>query len=393
MIPIKDSAAGRKNQSTILMRRKLGFLIALLLCYLASSIPVLAATEAEIVSAIGQLRNSQPIDDRAAQAVWNARMDGAWTTLRASPSQSAPLVRRELALEIKKQDPDQFFLLDTAYLSMALDRASAVPLALQALAKIDPTAKIIRYNDQELFNFTYDLAKTGDVAVRALIDRLFLSSFEGRQIFIPQHVFTVTPELMATFLYGVTGADAEGHLARLLTAQPDMRVKLLEVLYFLGSEESVPSIAETLSRYGDNDTVARGITVLMTVGGPKGQEVVMKLDSAGFDHEAKKYLASVRKAAPEVSLKSQAKALERFTGSVTKLSDTKLKERLELMYQNFGKDDELSPSVILKSSLPSAFLIGEMKRVRSRMFFRLNQHALEDVQVTNLIINALQYRQ
>ena len=61
------------------------------------------------------------------------------------------------------------------------------------------------------------------------------------------------------------------------------------------------------------------------------------------------------------------------------------------MYDNYGKDDETTPSSIVTSALPHDYLLKELKRIRSRTFYRLNNHAFDDVRITNFLINTLQY--
>ena len=376
------------------MKRKTLFVAIIAGCLLILTTRGLASQEAEVLAALGQLRNIQPTDDDKRLTEINARMDAAWKKIETLKSLAVPIVLQELKRELESKTPDQFFLLDTAYLSLKLDRKEAEPVALQALARIDPAETIIQYNDQELFNFTYELSKSGRPEVLPQIDRLFLRpAFKGRGITIPQHAFTLNPKLMCVFLYGISGPDAELHVADLLESRPEDRLTLLEILYYIGSSRCADRIAKALSRHGDNETVARGITVLMKNCGPVGKGLAQRMDSSGFDVEAKQYYEAVRSEISKASYKTNARLLESFQGSISKLSDEKLKDRLHLIYEKFGVEDELSPSVIVNSKLPTDYLIVEMKRIRSRMFYRISPHALEDVLVTNQIITTLEFRE
>ncbi len=385
--------AGRNFTLGYIMKRKMQLVATIAGCLLILTARGLASQEAEVLGALAQLRNIQPTDDDKQLTEINARMDAAWKKIETLKSLAVPIILQELKRELASKTPDQFFLLDTAYLALKLSRKEAEPVALQALARIDPTEKIIQYNDQELFNFTYELAKSGRSEVFAQIDRLFLRpSFKDRGITIPQHAFTLNSKLMCVFLYGISGPDAELHVADLLDSRPEDRLTLLEILYYIGSSKCADKITKTLSRHGDHETVTRGITVLMKNCGPTGKELAQRIDSGGFDVEAKKYYEAVRSEIPKVTHETNAQLLEPFQGSISKLSDEKLKERLHLMYEKFGVEDELSPSVIVKSKLPTDYLIAEMKRIRSRMFYRINPHALDDVLVTNQIITTLEFR-
>jgi hypothetical protein len=63
------------------------------------------------------------------------------------------------------------------------------------------------------------------------------------------------------------------------------------------------------------------------------------------------------------------------------------------MYKNYGKDEDAEPSAIFDSDLPKNFLISELQRIRSRMFYRLSDEALSDVEITNAILNTLYFKQ
>jgi hypothetical protein len=62
------------------------------------------------------------------------------------------------------------------------------------------------------------------------------------------------------------------------------------------------------------------------------------------------------------------------------------------MIAHFGRDDRTNPVAILDSNLESGFLITRLLEVRSHTLFRLSDEALDDVLVTNALINALRYR-
>ena len=62
------------------------------------------------------------------------------------------------------------------------------------------------------------------------------------------------------------------------------------------------------------------------------------------------------------------------------------------MYADYGKDNRLNPQALLDSRLGRDYLIGELIRIRSRMFSRVSDEALSDVELTNAVINTLRYR-
>jgi hypothetical protein len=62
------------------------------------------------------------------------------------------------------------------------------------------------------------------------------------------------------------------------------------------------------------------------------------------------------------------------------------------MIAHYGRDDRTNPVAILDSGLESDFLITQLLNVRSRTLYRLSDEALDDVAVTNALINGLRYR-
>ncbi len=62
------------------------------------------------------------------------------------------------------------------------------------------------------------------------------------------------------------------------------------------------------------------------------------------------------------------------------------------MYDNYGKDDSTSPMAIIDADLPSKYLISKLQSIRSRMFYRVSDEALSEIEITNVIINTLRYK-
>jgi hypothetical protein len=110
-----------------------------------------------------------------------------------------------------------------------------------------------------------------------------------------------------------------------------------------------------------------------------------------FDQKTLQYYNSVRNKIVSVTYESIKGGFEGFPGD-SRLSDDEVKKRLALMYENYGKDEDTNPMAILNSSLPREYLIGELKKIRSRILHRISDEALSDVEITNTLINALNYR-
>ena len=122
------------------------------------------------------------------------------------------------------------------------------------------------------------------------------------------------------------------------------------------------------------------------MGGKEGKEFLLSCNIENYDEKLKKYFKEAR---PEISASSfeQHKSIFADSPGKPKASPTELKEILSRMYNNYGV-----ALVVLNSELPADFLIAELIKIRSRMFHRLSDEALHDIKMTNLLINALQYR-
>ena len=130
---------------------------------------------------------------------------------------------------------------------------------------------------------------------------------------------------------------------------------------------------------------------MMTVGGPQGRSVMLAINPKDFDTKAEEYYQRVRNAVETVSYETLK---ERFAGaSKSVFTDKELTQRLSAMYENYGKNKDTDPSAIINSALPKDFLISELQRIRSRMFYRLSDEVLSDVQITNSILNTLYFKQ
>ena len=352
-----------------------------------------AVSEAEILQQIGNLRGIQPTKDKKKLAELNTRMDAAWHFLEAHKKESAPLVARELAKALDEATVDQFLALDLGNLILSVQGKEGEALALKSLGKIDPKAEIIQWNFKELFDFTHALAELGSSEVLAQIDRIFLPGTDKLEFFSAPHVVKFSPVDLCVLLYGVTGAKAEAHLLQRLADSPTARHRVLEVLCQIGSEQSVGGVKQAMLASGDHETFSRGLTFMMTLGGPAGKDAMLAFDSKPLDAKARAYHSRILPEVKKVSQKTLKDALKQLDSadSAQTLDEQELKARLKKMYDNYGVDNETNPSVIVASKLPREFLLEQLKQIRSRMCHRKNNHTFEDLEVTNLIINALQF--
>lgn len=222
---------------------------------------------------------------------------------------------------------------------------------------------------------------------------MFLTNVTKLEFFRAPHYVKLDATDLCVFLYGVTGANAEDHLIKALDISPATKQRVLETLGWLGSERSVEPVKKLMASATDYETFTRCVAFMMALGGPEGKAAVLNLDASHLDPKAKEYHQRILPKVKDVSAETLRTALKQFDGNDggKKLTDEELKRRLKKMYDNFGVDNETSPRSLVSSKLPRAYLIDQLKQIRSRMFYRINNHALDDVKVTNLIINTLQF--
>jgi hypothetical protein len=351
----------------------------------------LAVDESQVLKQLASLRGLQQQTDEKARERQNAKLDAVWQFLNENKAQALPLVRRELSAELSKGAPDQSFILMTS--SFLISQNEPRDLAVKALARIDPDAPIHRGNHRALVAFTHELAKSGDPRVAAQIDRLFLSSERSLEFFEAPHYVKLPAQSIRAILYGTTGPSAEGHLAKLLD-DPKLEKHhrtLLMLLVELGSEDSVEPVARIMNRRGDYEHFVVAVTMLMSVGGPKGRDAVIGVKTAHLDAKSRAYLEEILPHVRAVTFERLAESLKALDSESPMLNDAALSRRLEA-YARTGVDNTLNPSNLTRSFLPKAELLRQLKRIRSKGMWRLNQHALEHADVASHIINAVQYR-
>jgi hypothetical protein len=372
--------------------QRLGITTALLL---AAAVLILsthhsqaASTEQEIVKRLGQLR-ALPADATPEQLrKHNEDMDDAWQFYHAHHDEAMPVLRRELAAELKRPKPSPLLLLDVGSFLYLDGDASDRKRSQQALLAIDTDAPTIQANFDQLFRLTHGLATGGDPALLPFIDRVFLPTERG--VFMSEQSFTLNPTLMCAFLYGVYGLEGERTLQPKLK-DPERVERVLEVLKWVGSPDSVSPVKQATPAKPDYDFFARELTFMMVNGGPAGREAMLNLDRAQLDAQSQQHYDKVKPAIEAQNYAQLRKKFDQFEGEKN-VSDDKLKQSLAAMYENFGKDSRLNPQALLDSSLSKDYLIGELTRIRARMFTQVVNQTLSDVELTNAVLNTLRYR-
>ena len=327
--------------------------------------------------------------DEKTVAGYNKSLDEAWKFFNDNKASALPILRREITIELQRPTPNDLLLLDIGYYLHLQPDSSDKQLAKDALFKLNPASEIVNLNQQQLFYFTYAVAADEDPRVLPFLDKAFLR--QKMSAYVAPHALTLDETLVCVFLYGLQAQASERHLRSLL-ADKALTRKVLEILIWIGTPDSVPAVSEAMLADRNYETFSRAATFLMKTGGPEGRAAMLRLNPKDFDAQSQEYMERVRPLIQATSYETLRKQFS--TGrDVAPLTEDTLKKRLADMFENNGRDDITDPSAVLDSTLPRTFLINELLRIRARMFRRLSNEALSDVVATNAILNTLYYRQ
>ncbi|MGO9935503.1 MAG: hypothetical protein ACLPV8_27345 [Steroidobacteraceae bacterium] len=368
-----------------------GALAVTLLSILSAAIAPTASAatlEQETATRIEQIRAIKPGQSEATWATYNREMDAAWQFYASHKPEILPILRGQLKAEIARAQPSDLVLLDVGLFIHENDGAEGKALARDALFRLNSRAAIVHENWKELFELVHAVAEDQDSRILDFIDHEFLTSDE--KIFIPEHSLELDGTLICVFLYGTYGTDAESHLRARLQDRTVAR-RVLEVLGWLGSPDSLRQVGDVLAASPGYETFARVTAFMMQVGGPAGRDFMLKIDPGKLDAQSREYLAKARPAIQAMSFETIRSSFAQATGD-KKLSDAEMKLRIDAMMVNFGKDARTSPVAILDSGLSADFLIPSLLKVRSRALYRLSDEALSDVEANNALVNGLRYR-
>lgn len=322
----------------------------------------------------------------------NKRMDVAWAFIASHEAIALPIVEDELRKAVAAKMPDQFFLLDMGNLLAFHRGKQAAGLGLSALARLDPKSEIVQANWVELFHFVMRLGAMDTEPARYLeqMDRLYLDSKLDVTFFQAPHYVQLTPLDVESMVYGVAGEPAAQHLAAMLGRKGTNNTQVLSILSGIGSEDYVPQVAAVMTAARDAKTIGACVTYLMEVGGPAGRSAVRALNVTQCDAEAQAYYKKIQPEVEKVSFPAMIAILEAQDN--TPVSDAKLQQLLDAMEAHDGADNQIPPVALLKSRIPAGRLLTQLKRTRYRSFRRETNHVFEDLEMTNFIINALQFK-
>jgi len=335
-----------------------------------------AATDAAITARIAQIRGLPAAADAAAAGAQRRELDAAWRFFGDYRDDAIPLLRRELAAELRSSRPSPQLLLDAACFLVAYGAEPDKQLAVQAALAINPDALL---DGPQLFRLMHAAAASRDARLLPQIDRIFLR--KSVSVPLPQQGSTIDETGVRALLYGRFGAAGERHLAAQLRDLALVK-PVLDVLQLVGSPASVPAV-EPLLQSVDMEVFTRAVNFLVRAGGPQGRQVLLALKAQGLSKEAADFFAPMRQQL------AQQPAPQAGKGT---LPDAEVRRLLDALEANGGHYEGIDPSAIVQSRLPKKELIERLTRIRERSFARATNEALADIDTTSALLNALSYR-
>ncbi|RPI26859.1 MAG: hypothetical protein EHM61_10410 [Acidobacteria bacterium] len=329
-------------------------------------------------------------EDEAGRKALGEKLQTVWNSIDKQAVEAVPILIQSLRAELESPDPDDYFLTDVGYYLASRKETGAVDCSWAALEKVDPENAMVQAFPRLLFSWALNLSSTQDPRILPILDRLFLA--RQYSLFIPEHALQLPPPLVCVLLYGVFGKEAEPHLLRTLEARPETRERIMTLLGWIGSERSTEAAKHIVASGACGEQVLWAADVLIRFAGPAGRDFLQKASAEKCDEEIRKQWKQYHKILNGRSFDAIMKELKPIEAGEETVPENVLKERLSLMYENYGKDDETNPLALLRSTLPARFLVDQLIGIRSRMLHRVSDEALHDVQTTNRLIEALMYR-
>lgn len=335
-----------------------------------------AGSDAAITARIAQIRAMPAAANAAAAGAQRRELDAAWRFFGDYRDDAIPLLRRELAAELRSQRPSQQLLLDAACFLAAYGAESDKQLVVQAALSINPDAVL---DAPQLFRLMHAAAASQDARLLPLIDRTFLR--KSVSIPLPQQGSSIDETGVRALLYGRFAAAGERHLAGLLR-DPSLSKPVLDVLQVVGSPSSVPAV-EPLLQSPDMEVFTRAVNFLLRAGGPQGRQALLALKAQGLSKEANEFFAPMRQNLAQQPTPQAGKGT---------LADADVRHLLDALEANGGRYESIDPSAIVQSRLPKQELLERLTRIRERSFARATNEALADIDTTSALLNALSYR-
>lgn len=373
-----------KHSACALRRAAAGFVLA---AGMLSGVPVHAQpagsaaaaadpTAAAILARIEEIRAMPRAANAAAVGAQRVELNAAWRLFGNYREDAIPLLRHELAAELRAARPSPQLLLDAACFLAFYGADSDRPLVVRAALAMPPDAAL---DGPQLFRLMHAAAASREPRLLPRIDRAFLR--QAVTLPLPQQGSAIDETGLRVLLYGRFGATGERHLAGMLRDEA-LAKPVLDVLLLIGSPDSVAAVLPLLQS-ADMEVFVRAVNVLLRVGGPEGRQALLGLRWQGLSQEAASYFASIREQL------ARPPAPPSGPGAV---ADAEVRRQLDFLEASDGRYDGVDPAAIVQSRLPKHELLERLGRIRERSAARATHEALADIETTTALLNAVRYR-
>lgn len=316
-------------------------------------------------------------------------LDQAWKYFSENKEIAMPIIAEQLKQELAKDVVNDFMLLDLGfYLRISNDSSEYNDISRAALYRLDPEDELVKLVSSQYFTYVHELAKDQDEGILDYIDKNFL--FKPFETTIPQHSLKLDQVFCCVFLYGVYGADSEDHLLQYLDKEEHLEL-IFKILAFLGTDKSVERIYNIATPELDDETFMSAVFYLMSNGGKKGTDLITTFNKDKFKTRSQGLLEKIQEPLKTLTFDMIIQGYQAYGGD-KELDDNELLNRMQTMYDNYGKLYDTSPMAFFNSKLPKEQLIHELNKIKYRYFYRISDETIGEVKVTIGIINALSYR-
>ncbi|MDB9744223.1 hypothetical protein OAA91_01710 [Fibrobacterales bacterium] len=351
--------------------------------------------ESKVLRSFNETTKISPTENKDSLTKYNEIMDDNWTLYSSNKSKSRIILTNKLKSEINLQNPNDLLILDlSSFIALTDSTNESDSILFQAFKKINYQEKIISYNAQQYFQLAIILSLKQIPKFLSQIDKAFLKA-SSTSFFIPQHISMVNAHSQRTHLYGAYGNEAIQHLLEILKSEQSVETRrsILSILRRICTEQCAEAISELLNVEVDHKSFVNGTYILLDNSGPIGKELYLKLLPKALPPKTQKYFESEKKYVSKISYTYLVNQLQKkFGDSQNDFSDEELMLELDLMIKNKGASYLIHPMDIINSSLPEKLLIQKLIESRRNSFQRINRHGLEDIDISNMIINTLQYK-
>ncbi len=351
--------------------------------------------EEQVISSVESLRKISPTEDKKELENYNSIMDNNWSIFAKKKEVSLPILTEILNKEIVSKEPNHLLLLDLGwFIALSDEKAEFNSILFKVYEKIDYRQKIILYNSQQYFRYSLLLSSRQLPGFLNLIDQRFLKN-EARSFFIPQHVAMVDAHAQRTHLYGIYGKESIRHLLDILKIEKDVPIRrsVLSILRRICTVECAQDTFELLSYEQDHESFVNGTYILLDNTGPKGRELYLKLNPKNLSEKTRNYFKNEQNYVKNLSFEFLVNKMEKKYGkSGNNFSNEEFIVEIDKMINNMGASRVLHPLDFITSSQDKESLIEKLIESRRNCFHRLNRHGMEDIDISNMIINTLYFK-